>query len=67
MPDPVIFSRYGQNFDLKIKKGPSKKFLWAVRLWVGRQLEPISGYILKANGKQNSDTIPNMVQKAFKG
>ena len=35
-------------------KGPSKKFLWASRLWVGRRKEPILGYVPKNYVKKNS-------------
>ena len=33
------------------KKGSSKKFLWASRLWVGRRKEPILGYVRKKRRK----------------
>ena len=29
------------------RKGPSKKFLWATPLWVGRRKEPILSYVTK--------------------
>ena len=31
------------KFQLYLKKGSSKNFVWALHLWVGRQKEPILG------------------------
>ena len=36
------------------KKGSSKNFLWASRLWVGRRKEPILDYVPKNYEKKNS-------------
>ena len=40
------------KFQFYFKKGSSKNFLWASRLWVGRRIEPILGYVPK-NEKKN--------------
>ena len=39
------------KFQFWNKKGSSKNFLWASRLWVGRRKEPILGYISKTDVK----------------
>ena len=48
------------KFKFYFKKGSSKKFLWASRLWVGRRKEPILGY-----GPKN-DEKKNLVHKGLK-
>ena len=45
---------------ISIKEGIIKKFLWASRLWVGRRLEPILGYVPK------NDETNNLVHKGLK-
>ena len=42
-----------QKFQFYFKKGSSKKFLWASRLWVGRRKEPILGYVPKNDEKKD--------------
>ena len=44
------------KFQLYFKKGSSKNFLWASRLWVGRRGEPILDYV-------PNDEKKNLVQK----
>ena len=40
------------NFLFQFKKGSPKNFLWASRLWVGRQQEHTLGYITKTCEKR---------------
>ena len=47
----VPFSR---NFDFNLRSDYQKNFLWASRLWVGRQKEPILGYVSKNDENKNS-------------
>ena len=47
------------------KKDHRKNSLWASRLWVSTQYEPLLGYISKINGKQNSDTNGLMMWSVF--
>ena len=42
---------FHRNFNSIFKKGHSKNFLWASRLWVGRRKEPILGYVPKNDEK----------------
>ena len=49
------------KISISIKEGIIKKnFLWASRLWVGRRLEPILGYVPK------NDETNNLVHKGLK-
>ena len=48
------------KFQFYFKKGSSKNFLWASRLWVGRRKEPILGYVLKNDKKKK-----NLVHKGL--
>ena len=53
----ILACPYGivkQKFRFQFKKGSSKNFLWASRLWVGRRKEPILGYVPKNYKKKNS-------------
>ena len=43
-----------KNFDFNLRRDHQKNFLWASRLWVGRQKEPILGYVPKKYEKKNS-------------
>ena len=44
---------FSPKFQFYFKKGSSKNFLWASRLWVGRRKEPILGYVPKNDEKNN--------------
>ena len=39
--------QFGQDLDIKIRRDHGKNFLWAPRLWVCRQYEPILGNVAK--------------------
>ena len=51
----IKFYYYNINYSIYFfyfKKGSSKNFLWASRLWVGRRKEPILGYVPKNDEKK---------------
>ena len=57
-----------QKFRFCFKKGSSKKFLWASRLWVGWRKEPIWGYVPKKNNlvhKGLNKTNSHFIQNCF--
>ena len=51
------YSRVWPKFRFSNNKGIIEKFLWAPRLRVGREKEPISSYLLKIDEKNNSVAI----------
>ena len=46
---------FHRNFNSILRRDRQKNFLWASSLWVGRQKEPILGYVRKNNEKKNLD------------
>ena len=48
------------------KKGSSKNFLWASRLWVGRRKKPILGFVPKNYEKKNSGSKGLKITKIYK-
>ena len=44
----------GKSIASILRRDHQKNFLWASRLWVGRQKEPILGYVPKNDEKNNS-------------
>ena len=40
-------------FNFNLRKDPQKNFLWASRLWVGRQKDPMLSYVAKNDEKKN--------------
>ena len=42
-----------RNFNSILRRDHQKIFLWTSRLWVGRQKEPILGYVPKNDEKKN--------------
>ena len=48
------YRRFDQNFNFNLRSDPQKNFLWASRLWVGRQKELILSYVAKNDEKKKS-------------
>ena len=43
---------FHRNFNSILRKDHQKNFLWASRIWVGRQKETILGYVPKNDEKR---------------
>ena len=48
----VLYMGRVLKFWFQVRKGSWKKLLWALRLWVGRQKQPIFGYVQKNDEKR---------------
>ena len=51
----VHMASLSKNFDFNIKRDHKKNFLWASRLRVGRQKDPILGYVPKIYEKEKRE------------
>ena len=51
----VHMASLSKNFDFNLRRDHQKNFLWASRLWVGRQKEPILGYVPKNYEKEKRE------------
>ena len=47
-------ARLANFFNFNLRRDHQKYFIWSSRLWVGRQSEPILGYVLKYDERMNS-------------
>ena len=67
LPSAAVMRRSAKFFYFNLRSDHQKNFLWASRLWVGRQKEPILGYTLKNfEKKKNSGSKGLNKMKIYK-